>query len=516
MTMQFSFYPGHERGCGHPNDCPHLGGAAVGMLVQIANTGEESRLWIHRQFDAERKRNSELVAEVVRLEKALEQAQLELRLERQNKFATSKQKSELDDRKTPADPKKKTTGKRGAPVGHAGWHRKTPTQYDVRIDVPAPPLCQHCKTNNVAVYASQQPSEHLQEDIVDGQYHVTLFIHPSARCRDCRRWLQQAGAGEILGSRIGPHVRAMAVYLRNEIGVSYRKVSRAIEDLLGLNFTPAALIGFETWLSKQAQPIVEDIEKKIASTEGPVHADETYWTLDGNRAYYWVHTTDDYVHFQFEETRSGQVSRDILGEDFAGTLVTDCYSGYEAHSASAKQKCLAHLARTARDWQKLVKNNSSDFRFFDRIVAWVKRACGYHKKQNDWSVATRAKHRRWLEQELAALGRLKLKHEKAITLQGRITKHADSWLVFIADPRVPPTNNLAERTLRPLVIMRKICFGNRSRDGGRRLATIMSVKDTARRHGHNPLRLFYRLFTQPPDKVMRFLYKKTSAKKSLA
>ncbi len=49
--------------------------------------------------------------------------------------------------------------------------------------------------------------------------------------------------------------------------------------------------------------------------------------------------TDDYVHFQFEETRSGQVSRDILGEDFAGTLVTD-YSGYEAHSAAAKQKCL--------------------------------------------------------------------------------------------------------------------------------------------------------------------------------
>ena len=82
--------------------------------------------------------------------------------------------------------------------------------------------------------------------------------------------------------------------------------------------------------------------------------------------------------------------------------------------------------------------------------------------------------------------------------------------------RVPPTNNLAERTLRPLVIMRKICFGNRSHDGGQRLAKIMSVKATARRHGHNPLRVFYRLFTQPPDKVMRFIYKKTSAKKSQA
>ncbi len=124
----------------------------------------------------------------------------------------------------------------------------------------------------------------------------------------------------------------MAIYLRNEIGVSYRKVSRAIEDLLGLEFTPAAVISFEKLLAINAQPIVADIEKKIPSSEGPGNADETYWTLDGKRAYYWVHTIKYYVHFEFETTRSGQVSRNILGEDFVGTLVTDCYRGDEAQS----------------------------------------------------------------------------------------------------------------------------------------------------------------------------------------
>lgn len=515
--MQFSFYPGHESGCGHPGNCPHLGGASVGHLVRIINTCEDSRLGVYRALDAERERNSELVAEVLRLETALEQAQLELRLERQNKFATSKQKSESDNSQSCRNAAQgKATGRRGAPVGHAGWFRETPTLYDVRVDVLAPTRCPHCKTNSVSVYASQKASEHLQEDIVDGRHHVTLFTHPSARCRDCRRWVQQTGAGEILGSRIGPNVRAMAIYLRNEIGVSYRKVSRAIEDLLGMSFTPAALIGFEKMLTQQAEPVVADIEKKIGSSEGPVHADETYWTLNGNRAYYWVHTTEDYVHFEFETTRSGQVSRDILGSDFAGTLVTDCYSGYEAQQASAKQKCLAHLARTARDWQKLTRKGTADFRFFDRVVTWVKKGCVYARKQADWSASTRRKHRKWLERELALIRRLKLNHEKAITLQSRIIKHIDCWLVFVKDARVPPTNNLAERTLRPLVIMRKICFGNRSRDGGQRLAKIMSVKDTARRHGHNPLSVFYRLFTEPPDKVMRFIYKKTSAKKSSA
>ena len=62
------------------------------------------------------------------------------------------------------------------------------------------------------------------------------------------------------------------------------------------------------------------------------------------------------------------MSRDVLGEHFTGTLVTDCYCGYEAHTAGAKQKCLAHLARTARDWQKLTIDGSADFRFFIAVM----------------------------------------------------------------------------------------------------------------------------------------------------
>ena len=68
MTMQFGFYPGHENGCGHPRDCPHLGGASVGHLVQMVNSSESSRLYVYRQLDAERERNSQLVADVMRLE----------------------------------------------------------------------------------------------------------------------------------------------------------------------------------------------------------------------------------------------------------------------------------------------------------------------------------------------------------------------------------------------------------------------------------------------------------------
>jgi hypothetical protein len=112
-------------------------------------------------------------------------------------------------------------------------------------------------------------------------------------------------------------------------------------------------------LAEKAQPIVDDIGKKLASSDGAVHADETYWTTNGARSYFRVHADANFVLFQYDTSRSGQVSRDILGDDFLGRLVTDCYAGYTA-SAAAKQKCLAHLARTARDWQKLTVADSAD------------------------------------------------------------------------------------------------------------------------------------------------------------
>ena len=78
--------------------------------------------------------------------------------------------------------------------------------------------------------------------------------------------------------------------------------------------------------------------------------------------------------------------------------------------------------------------------------------------------------------------------------------------MFLNDPRVPPTNNLAERTLRPLVVLRKITFGHRSEAGAIRMARLMTVAETAKRHGHRPSDIYYRLFTRPPGHVLRKLY----------
>jgi hypothetical protein len=400
---------------------------------------------LHATIDAERTRNERLVAENERLQRELDQVKLELKLERQNKFATNQQKRDSGETTasatTPAaaDTKKK----RGAPVGHPGWYRKTPTAYDWAIDVSAPARCPQCQ-GHVTTVNSLAPAEHLQEDILDGRYRVVLYRHQAARCDDCDKLVQKPGDGEILHSRIGPRLRSMAIYLRNVIGISYRKIPKALEEMFGITFTPAALIGFET----------------------------------------------------------------MLGEHFTGTLVTDCYAGYEAHIAGAKQKCQSHLARTARDWQKLTEDGSADFAFFDAIREFVRKGCRFHRlrQQGQLTEAQQETEKVWLRERLLQLIAFPVSHGKAVTLQKRILKHQHEWLVFLDDPRVPPTNNEAERALRPLIVLRKITFGHRSDAGAVRMARLMTVAETAKRHGHRPSDIYYRLFTQPPGRVLRRLY----------
>lgn len=427
----------------------------------MANEQELARRALHARIDAEQARNERLTPENQRLQSELDQVKLELKLERQNKFATNQQKQDsgkAGETTASATPPaaSETKKKRRAPVGHPGWFRKTPTAYDWAIDVTAPVRCPHC-SGHVTTVDAAAPTEHLQEDILDGRYRVVLYRHQAARCDDCGKSVQQAGDGEILSSRIGPHLRSTAIFLRNVIGISYRKIPQAIEEMFGITFTPAALIGFETMLAEKAKPIVDDIAKKLGSSDGAVHADETYWTLNGERAYYWAHCDARYAHFQFDTSRSGQVSRDVLGEHFTGTLVKGCR--FHRHRLNGK------LTQSEQTAEKV-----------------------------------------WLRERLLQLTTFLVSHEKAVTLQKRILKHRHEWLVFLDDPRVPPTNNLAERALRPLVVLRKITFGHRSHAGAVRMGRLMTVAETAKRHGHRPSDIYYRLFTQPPGRVLRRLY----------
>ena len=138
----------------------------------------------------------------------------------------------------------------------------------------------------------------------------------------------------------------------------------------------------------------------------------------------------------------------------------------------------------------------------------MQNGCRFHRlrRSGELTEAQQVTEKIWLRKRLQQLMVFRVSHEKALTLQKRILKHQHEWLVFLDDPRVPPTNNMAERALRPLVVLRKITFGHRSEAGAIRMARLMTVAETAKRHGHRPSDIYYRLFTQSPGRVLRRLY----------
>ena len=503
--MRLVFYPKHEYGCPHVGHCPHLGGASLGFLVDMADEQTEWTDSLLRQIDTLRAEDTAKYQKIETLTAEVEQLRRELKAERQRQFQTA---SSQDGEDAVADkPPEAGAKKRGAPVGHPGWYRPTPTRIDRIIPVPAPKSCPHCDAS-VTARPDLPPHDHLQEDLINGMPATTCFRHEAGRCDNpqCRRWVQQPGQGEILRAKIGPEMRARGLFLRLHIGLPFRKATAAIEGLDSLSFTPAALLGFEKQAATKARPLAHDVAIKLRACE-VTHADETYYRINGKPAYAWFHGNEHLAHFYIGGTRSGKISRKILGEDYAGGLVADCYSGYDRHATKIKQRCVQHLKRTAKDWRKVTSKNAVvSLQFFDDVIAWTRRCCRWHRRWRATEGAEKDAEAAWLRSEQTRLESVTLDSKKANTLQARIRRYSKEWLTFLDHPSDAPTNNLAEQAVRFLVILRKVTFGSRTRAGARRLGAMMTVIQTAKRQGKNVIRFLVALCSLTTNQAVRAMY----------
>lgn len=500
--MPYLFYPKLTHNCPNIDHCPHLGGAALGSIVLSANANAEWLQSLLRQVDALREENSAHASVIAEQQERIEQLERELKAERQKQFKATTPEEEV-----PADEPQAEAKKRGAPVGHPGWFRPTPTRSDRTILVPAPTKCPHCDAA-VVVRRDLPPYEHVQEDFIDGRATTTCYRHEEGRCSNpkCRRRVRQPGKGEILRAKIGPEMRARGIFLRFDIGLPFRKVVAAIEGLDALSFTPAALLGFEKQAAEKARPLAHDVALKLRACEVN-HADETYYRINGKPAYAWFHGNEHLAHFYICGTRSGKISRKILGKDYAGGLVADCYTGYNRHATKIKQRCVEHLKRSAKNWQKVTpKKATASQQFFQDVMAWTKRCCRWYRRWKADSGPEKDHEAAWLRAEQARLENVPLDSEKAQTLQGRIRRYSREWLTFLDHPGVPPTNNLAEQAVRFLVILRKLTFGSRTRAGARRMGTMLTVIQTAKRQGKNVIRFLVALCTLTPNQAARAMY----------
>lgn len=105
-----------------------------------------------------------------------------------------------------------------------------------------------------------QAQKLLREDIVlQPQTVVTEYVHQLAYCPSCRRNVFETAQGELRNCSIGPVTKAVAVYLRHEVKLSYRDVQKVFTGLFGMPFVPASAMAFTHRTAMQGSHLYEDL-----------------------------------------------------------------------------------------------------------------------------------------------------------------------------------------------------------------------------------------------------------------
>jgi hypothetical protein len=387
----------------------------------------------------------------------------------------------------PENPKK-----RGAPIGHPGWFRGNPEQIDKTVDVYLD-VCPFCGSEDIS--PCNHTTEHIQEDLEDGKLTATCFVHCYYWCPGCKRVVHGWGENEIPNAFIGPDVRAKTSFMRHEVKSSYNGTRLALQCFGNLKLTPGALVGFDNHITRKAMPLYAAFKQSLPGYSY-MHADETGWNQD----WLWIFTNRQIVFFHIDESRGSKVVIDHLGEFYNGILITDFWNAYRnLIRAFAKQKCLRHILGDIKKLlDKELPNHPDAEAFLEDVKELFKDAIFLY---NQHAVLTPDEYRSAKKEIFKRFKKLRahteLEHHEADNIRKRLITFKDELFVFLKYPGIiEPTNNFAERGIRPGVLFRKITFGNRTAQGKINVALAMTIIRTALLRTLDPVEILRSIITK--------------------
>ena len=396
--------------------------------------------------------------------------------------------------------KEEKQGKPGAPFGHPGTTREKPKEPDRTFRVHLK-NCPHCKGRVKRIHGENSFSDHIQEDIIIIKFN-TLFRHYKYWCPKCKRIVQGIGEGEIPRSYLGPNAILISNLFHYKIGIPYGKIEDIYTDIFGLSLTTGTLIDMDKKVAEKGIPLYTELEKKIRNSSVS-YTDETGWPINGDPNWLWHAGNKDIGSlYKIDKHRNHEVAEGILGKDYQGVMVTDCFSAYNLVKAGAKQKCLAHILRDMKELNHLYPNDPEVIAFCVNLDNILHEGLDLHKdyKKGKYTLDDLQQGKQDLEKKIDALTRIKMINKKAEALRKRLIRHRSEIFTFLTYPDiVEPTNNFSERQLRSSVISRKLSFGNKTKAGADRHAVMMSLIQTAKLQGKDPKDLLLSLILGSPE-----------------
>lgn len=334
---------------------------------------------------------------------------------------------------------------------------------------------------------------------------VQTFLVEKRCCQRCGRTVRgrhPAVAADQYGAtahRVGARAKAVAHTLHYGMGVPQRKVPRIMKELSGLEITQGAL---SQDAQKQTAGVVGAAYQQLRAEipQAPVvNTDDTGWRVGGQAAQLMVFTTPEITVYQVRRQHRNEEVREVIGDDFQGVLGNDRGRSYDAEKMDRvkQQKCFSHLIRNTQEVEPRQRGRALQFprqlrELLREGLALAHRRPELGDQQFQQKVAD-------LDQALddLLLDRTLRNRDNQRLLDGIGAQHdRNNLLRFLSDPRVEPTNNRAERALRPAVIRRKVSQCSKTESGARAFEAFLSVLQTYKqRSPGNVSQSLFNLFT---------------------
>ncbi|MFN0182965.1 MAG: IS66 family transposase [Aquabacterium sp.] len=422
-----------------------------------------------------------------------ENAALQARVERlearlnQSSRTSSKPPSSDPPSVPPRSSRRPSDRLRGGQPGHPGHAREVlPTEQVDRVVRLVPPACQRCGTALPADLPAVAPGGRRQIwELVPRLVEVTEYQRAPIACPCCALVQTAPWPDELPPGAFGPGVVALTALLQR-YRLSDRETADFWQAVAGLPISLGSIPALCDQVSAALAPVDAAIHQHIQQ-QPVVHVDETGWREETRRGWLWTATTAVATCFRIQRRRNRAAFTAVLEPDFGGLLVSDRYSVYRRVPAHRRQICWAHLRRDLKGClERTPAGRAWAAAVLDQVEAIFAAWRWYRADQIDrihLQVLT-APHRHAIQ---ALLQGPPLDDPPAEALRRELLKYWDALWTFLQVEGVEPTNNAAERALRPAVLWRKGCFGTQSATGSRFVERLLSVVATCRQQGRDVL-----------------------------
>ena len=385
----------------------------------------------------------------------------------------------------PPSSQSKSERKRGGQPGHKGTTRKLVSLEQLKASHDLKPeYCRKC--GHKLTGEDSEPYRHQVTEIPPAIAEVTEYRLHTLTCPCGTETRAELPTGVPPGA-FGPRLTAMVSLLSGRYHLSKRDTAEVMTDFFQVEVSLGSISRLEQRISQAINEPVNEAHEYVQA-QAVVHPDETSWREANHKAWLWVAATTLVTVFLIRCSRGGQVAREILGETFTGIVVSDRWSAYNWHLTLLRQLCWAHLRR---DFQAFVERGGQSQRIGQSLLIYTDLMFRWWQKVRDRTMSHTTFQNKMISVQ-TKVGKLlrqgtECNHRKTAGTCRDILKRETALWTFVHIEGVEPTNNLAERQIRPAVLWRKGSFGTQSKAGSRFAERIMTVVATLKQQQRNAL-----------------------------